>query len=123
MERYGEQKERNQDLFLLTNLNYELWAPKCMDRLLANPGPWEWLRNGEEPQFNTPPLEIPRVEQRRQVQVGARGRGDGGGRGVGGRRARDQRRARRLAALAEEEDENEEDADGVRGRGEEVQMV
>ncbi len=105
------------------DLNYESWAPKCMGHLLAYPGPWEWLRNGEEPQFITPPLEIPRVEQRRQVQAGARGRGNGGGRGAGGRRARDKRRARGLTALAEEEDEDKEDADEVRGREEEIQMV
>ena len=109
MERHGDQKERSQDLFLLTNSNYELWAPKCMDRLLAYPGPWEWLKNGVEPQFITPPLEIPRPDQRRQIAVGARGRGIDAGRGAGGRQARQRQRARGLAALAEEEDEDEED--------------
>ena len=58
LESLGVLKDKDRDLFLLTNLNYEAWAPKCMDRLLAYPGPWEWLKNGVEPQFITPPLEV-----------------------------------------------------------------
>ncbi len=103
-------KDKDQDLPLLTNLNYEAWAPKCLDRLLAYPGPWEWLKSGEEPQFITPPLEIPRARQRQQVQGAGHGRENEGGRGAGGRQARERQRARGMPALAEEEDEDAGDA-------------
>ncbi len=120
-------KDKDQDLPLLTNLNYEAWAPKCLDRLLAYPGPWEWLKSGEEPLFITPPLEIPRVWQRQQAPAAGRGRENEGGRGAGGRQAgkqaRERQRARDMAALAEEEDEDAGDARRGDGGQEEAQMV
>ena len=88
MESRRAAKDKDQDLILLTNLNYEAWAPKCLDRLLAYPGPWEWIKNGVEPVFITPPLEVPRVLQQ-QAPAAGRGRGNEAGRGAGGRQARE----------------------------------
>jgi hypothetical protein len=77
----GITREDNKGLFMLTNLNYESWAPKAMKYLLAYPGPWEWIKTGLEPTFNTPLLEIlaeapqRRVQPRESTKVGERGGG------------------------------------------------
>ena len=67
---YQQPMEKNTYLFKLTNLNYETWAPNAMKHLLVFPDSWEWIKNGVEPTFITPPLEIPREEQPRQNQPG-----------------------------------------------------
>ncbi len=37
MENRRALKDKEQELIPLTNLNYEAWAPKCLDRLLGVP--------------------------------------------------------------------------------------
>ena len=101
--------EKESYLFKLTNLNYETWAPNAMKHLLVYPDTWEWIKNGVEPAFITPPLEIPREEQPRQNQRGARALRNEGGRGLGGRRGRG--RGRGFLELAEEDEENDQDQD------------
>ena len=81
-------KESDKQLTMLTSLNYESWAPKAMKHLLAYPGPWQWIKTGEEPTFITPPLEVPAEVQPRRMQARARVRPNEGGRAGGGRRAR-----------------------------------
>ena len=102
-------KDSSEDkgLFMLTSLNYEGWAPKAMKYLLAYPGPWEWIKTGMEPTFNTPPLEILAEAPPRRVQPRARGRINEGGRAE---RRRGRARERGFAELAEaEEDEEQEE--------------
>ena len=102
-------REKEKELFMLTSLNYESWAPKAMKHLLAYPGPWEWIKTGLEPTFITPPLEIPAEAPARQMQARARAPIGEGGRAGGRRRGR----ARRgFAGLAEQDDEEEEDEEG-----------
>jgi hypothetical protein len=67
-------RDNEKELFMLTSLNYESWAPKAMKYLLAYPGPWEWIKTGMEPTFVTPPLEIPaeapaRCREEREPQL------------------------------------------------------
>jgi hypothetical protein len=50
----GISRERNEDLFILTNLKYENCAPKAMKYLFAYPGPWEWIKTGVEPPYSRP---------------------------------------------------------------------
>jgi hypothetical protein len=64
--------DNDKGLFMLTNLNYESWAPRAMKYLLAYPGPWEWIKTGIEPTFITPPLEVPAEVQPRRIQAAAR---------------------------------------------------
>ncbi len=118
-------KDKDQDLISLTNLNYEAWAPKCVDRLLAYPGPWEWIKNGVKSAFITPPLEVLREQQqqRRLAPAAGRGRRDGVGRGAGGTQARERQLARGMAVLAQEEDEDQEVARGGQAVQDEAQMM
>ena len=89
---------------MLTNLNYESWAPKAMKYLLAYPGPWEWIKTGIEPTLITPPLEVPAEAAPRRMQAAARLRTNQGGRAGRGRRGR-----RGFMELVEEEEEVEQD--------------
>ncbi len=95
------------DLFMLTNLDYESWAPKAMKHLLTYPGPWQWIKTGLEPTFIAPPLEIPAEAPPRQMQARARVRADEGGRVGEGRRARG--RGREFMQLAEESDDEQDE--------------
>ncbi len=78
---------------------------ECDEALIGLPDTLEWVKNGVEPAFVTPPLEIPKEEQPRQNQPGARARRNEGGSGLGGRRGR----GRGILALAEEEEEDDQD--------------
>jgi hypothetical protein len=107
----AEQRESGGKMIILTEHNYEAWAALCMDHLLAYPGPCDWIKDGIEPLFEPPLLEVPRGEPARANQAARRAPAAEQGRRGDARRARDRRRGRAFQDLEELEEEEEQDED------------